>query len=314
MSPNDIYRKVSGMIKNLQYSLKKIILQFDPYMDSGRNIPNQELLLRLTEGKTAIIRSSAFYNLLPKLVDNDILMKDDKSCSYLVTSFGWKVWKKLLEKPEHSIPDNFKFQLNDIVSKIGKINHLSIYPEVLKIWSEKFSIFIRDLYEVLSKINNNKANREYISALGLITWNHLYQPILLKDAEFMNYTQHQFSSLKSRIYALCKFFNWEFCKLDDNLWFVCQDHHFWRSHYSILFRFYISHIPIDQIFNKSKDIGDHTIAFLKELNINRKINDLVFHKLARQIRSLKGYYWPREYKTNFSWLYPRLKTMLLKGK
>ncbi len=312
MSSKDNEIKISNAIEKLGDTHKRIILQFDPFLDSGRSIPNQEILHRLTEGKTSIICRSSFYSLFPQLVDSDILIKDEKSCSYIITGLGWKVWEKLRSKPRSYVPDEIESKINDIISKIGQLNRLLAYPELLKKWSENFSISVVNFSEFLVKNKNTKANLEYVSALGLITWNHLYQPILLADKEYMKCTQHQFPSFKNRIYTLSKYFDWEYCILDDSKWFVCQDHYFWRSHYYTLYKFAISNIPGDIIFNQAKEIEDQTKAFLREGNLSKRINNIVFNKLVRQIKHLKGYYWPKKYKINLSWLFPRLEGMLLK--
>jgi hypothetical protein len=305
------------LFNQLTEKSKQLIAQFNPDIDTGRNIPQQELLFRAIYGKNAICGASTFYKLIKELNEYNIISAFEGKSTYTITSFGWRIWKFIYTKKFNPIPKRVEEQRDLLIYRISRTKPFSENPSALKIWSETFSILIQNFNPIFLEVGEN-AQVEFVNAIGLTVWNQFYQPILITNENFIIALQLNSLLTQSRIFIVCDFFDLEYFILENNLWFVCQYLNFWKQRYKDLFRYYMSKIRpeifLKESLKKSEGIKDQTIKILEGAPPSRKINNKVIFRLAKEILYQKGHNWPEIYCKDRKWIYRRLEALLLKSK
>ncbi|MBA7505484.1 hypothetical protein ES706_04152 [subsurface metagenome] len=302
------------IINKLTSKMKKIISQFDPNLDSDRSIPSQELELRVTKGCSAVCSRTTLFNSLPKLTELNLISKVEELSSYRVTRLGWRIMENIIKSYLKNIPSYVEEQMDLLIRRINQALPFSQNIAALKTWAESFSLSLKDISEVFTKLGKD-SQRQIVIALGLVTWNQFLQPLLIKNKEFVKTIKLDVQLDHNHINIICKYFGWEYYAFEDSLWFICKEYNFWRQRYKDLYRYYMTTLPAEWIMKKkSRKIKKQTIEILKGVSPGYEIHDKAISRLAEEILFQKGHDWTDEYQNNSKWIIPRLEVILLKSK
>ena len=302
------------IMNKLTSKMKKIISQFDPDLDSARSIPSQELKLRVTKGCSTVCGKTTLSNSLPKLIELNLISKIEELSSYRITRLGWRIREDIIKYHLKNIPSYVEEQRDLLIHRINQGLPFSQNIDALKTWAESFSLSLKDISEIFTKLGKD-SQRKIVIALGLVTWNQFLQPLLIKNKEFVKAIKLDVQLDQSHINIICKYFSWEFYVFKDSLWFICEDYNFWRRRYKDLFRYYMTTLPAEMIIKKKhRKIKKQTIEMLEGAPLGYEIHDKVVSRIAEEILFQEGHDWTDEYQNNTKWIIPRLEVILLKSK
>lgn len=307
--------KVGWILEKLSSTEKLVIRELDQSIDSDRYIPNQELIDRLTLGKNPITSSSNLYNkVFPNLTNKKIFEKyEEKSSSfYLVTNRGWKIHHELCSQIFSSLPESIQNTEQWFMVKLKELMNLDEKSDELRTWATEFSYNLHCNADNFLKLQGKERHqKEYVCALGFITWNDIFQPELIKADNILMHFNLKKSAIMSKVYSLIKLNDWKILFLDNNeKWFICKDNDFWKRQYQYLFQFHLKEvIPTDR--DKYEAIELAIKKIMEDEKIMEKLIDLINGELIMQIGEMKGHYWKEEHKKNLNWLIPRLDKLLL---
>ncbi len=224
---------------------------------------------------------------------------------------GWRVWKEIVKKEFRDVPKTAIKQKDLLIYRIGKAHPFCENPHALKIWTISFTTAIQDFSEVLCD-EGEKSQIAFVNALGLSTWNQIYQPILMTNLEFIKVLELDIPFNDSQIFVICKYFDWHYCPLEDDLWFTSRIIDYWKHRYETLVKHYWWNTPPESLINPDLTIEDQVQTIMKDDLHSQKISEYALKRLAKEFLSQKGYYWSEQHQNDPKWLYPRLKAIMLK--
>ena len=303
-------RELVRIIENLTPKQKEFLSHFDVEIDSGRSIANQELFLRTTAGKNAVCGNSSYYEYIQKFVEMELLSKDKDSSIYFVTDLGWNVWIELTKRPILGIPVVAKREMESLLYRMANLDFFNINEHALKSWSQKFIIYIQKLSNLLDKVGDD-AQTDLVNNLALVLWNNFYQPKLISRNRFDELLELRNQISQGYIFVICKYFDWAYFILDDDLWFIGWDYKFWQERYLDLIKHYFYLLPPEELQINSRDFEKIVKATLHGKTFNA-IQEKAIKTIAEEILFQKGHFWSQKYKQNAQWLYPRLITILVR--
>ncbi len=301
--------KIREIIEKLSDKKIKIIESFDLEMDLGRPMQPWELRLIITKGKTKIYANKAEVKPIKSLIEFGILRKLEGTDNTILTKLGEEIRKSLEPTLEESIPIAAKERMLLIQDEISKIDILSENEYILKSWNERYLTLTQELIPVLID-ESDQLKKKLMTALGLFTWNTIYQPTLINIDDFLRMLKIPESFGLNHVYVICKCLKSKFYLLDKDLWFITKDLDFWRTRYKCIFRYLFNKTNIDGWLEK-----ENGMKFIKKKakeiikNRNTIVKDTITH-LADEILNQKGWYWNKKFKNDSDWLQKRLNLML----
>jgi len=300
--------KIDEILDNLTEKQKDFIAQFDLNYDAGRFIPNQELRLRVTAGINAICARSSYYQYINEFVKMGILLKDEESSKYFISNLGWNLWKKITFMPEGAIPKAAEAEMKSLLYSFSSIKFFNKNETFLKLFIQNFSLAVKKLSNLLKKAKDSQ--KMLINSLAFVIWNDFTQPELASRTDFYELLNLNEIIPEGNIILICKYFDFKLFKLNEEIWFICQDYKFWQKRYQELMNYFVSQLPPKELIKDPKDFRNDYKSQIKGKKFGI-IHEKTIETIAKEICYQKQYYWSKKYKDDITWLYPRLITLLL---
>ncbi len=198
--------------------------------------------------------------------------------------------------------------MESLLYRFSKINVFNKNEILLKLFTQNLSLAVKELSNLLKKAKDSQ--KVLIDSLAFIIWNDFTQPELISPTDFYELLNLNEIISEGNIILICKYFDFKLFKLNDNIWFICQDYKFWRKRYQELMNYFVSQLPPKELIKDPKDFRDDYRSQIKGKKFGI-IHKKIIETIAKEIYKQKQYYWSKKFKDDLEWLYPRLIISLI---